>query len=310
MAVIEVLGLRKVYRSRSRDPIHAVGQLDLEVPERGVFAFLGPNGAGKTTTLRCLLGLVHPTSGEIHILNNRVPNELHRVIGRIGSLLETPSFNPRFSARDSLLLLGQLAKVGASAVDDALDRVGLQERSRDHVATYSLGMRQRLGIAAALLKDPAVLLLDEPTNGLDPGGIADMRSLLRSLADEGRCVFVSSHLLSEMASIADHVSIIAKGKSRYSGPMADLLGRHDPGHLLVRIDNPSAAARVLVDSGFQVREEGEGDLLRIHAAAAEATRVGRHLASHDLFPLEIRPVAADLESIFFKLTADHSEAEE
>ncbi len=302
MGVIEIARLRKEFRTRGRDTICAVDELDLEVPDGGVFAFLGPNGAGKTTTLRCLLGLMRPNSGEVRMLDARVPTQLHEVISKIGSLLETPSFHPRFSGRENLRLLGQLNGMGNHDVDAALGRLGLQERSNDRVSTYSFGMRQRLGIAAALLKDPAVMLLDEPTNGLDPGGIADMRTLLRTLADEGRTIFVSSHLLSEIGSIADHVAIMSRGKCRYSGRMRDLLSAYDPGHLLLRIDDTRAAAEVLTESGFEVQEEP--GMLRIAAAPSEAAKVGQRLASRNLFPLELRSAAADLESVFLRLTAE------
>src|SRR5689334_23253963 len=161
-AVIEAEGLRKVYGRKV-----AVGGLDLAVPEGGVFGFLGPNGSGKTTTIRCLLGLVRPTSGNVSMLGAAVPNDLARVIGRVGAIVETPALFPQFSGRKNLELLGRIEGIGPQACAAMLDRVGLHGRENDKVRTYSLGMKQRIGLAAALLKDPALLILDEPANGLD-----------------------------------------------------------------------------------------------------------------------------------------------
>ncbi|MEA2843421.1 MAG: type transport system ATP-binding protein, partial [Actinomycetota bacterium] len=195
MPVIELAGLRKEYERFRRPPVLALAGLDLEVPEGGVFGFLGPNGSGKTTTIRCLLGLATPTSGRCRVLGADSQTQLHSVIGQVGALVETPGLFPDMSARKNLSLLGRIEGIGAERVGQVLDRVGLAERADDSVRGFSLGMRQRLGIGIALLKDPRLLVLDEPANGLDPAGIKEVRELLRSLAAEGRTVFVSSHLL-------------------------------------------------------------------------------------------------------------------
>ena len=171
MDVIEVAGLRKEYRRLRGSPRMAVDGLDFAVPEGGVFGFLGPNGAGKTTTIRCLLGLVAPTAGTCRLLGTDVRGELHRVVGRVGAIVETPALFPTLSGRRNLELLGRLEGIGPRRVTATLERVGLAERAEDLVKRYSLGMRQRLGLAAALLMDPEVLILDEPANGLDPAGI-------------------------------------------------------------------------------------------------------------------------------------------
>jgi ABC-type multidrug transport system ATPase subunit len=191
--VIEVEGLRKEYRRVRGSRTVAVDGLDLAVPRGGVFGFLGPNGAGKTTTIRCLLGLVRPTGGRCRLLGQE-PTGLHKVIGRVGSIVESPAMYPRFSARRNLELLGRISGIGPARVREVLDEVGLAERADDQVKTYSLGMKQRLGIAGALLKDPEVLILDEPANGLDPAGIVEVRELMRRLGSAGRTVFVSSHI--------------------------------------------------------------------------------------------------------------------
>ena len=211
-SVIEVEGLRKSYRRLRGGTTVAVDGLDLSVPEGGVFGFLGPNGSGKTTTIRCLLGLVRPSAGTASVLGASVPSGLPSVIGRVGSIVEAPALFPTMSGRRNLQLLGRLHGIGPRAIEDVLVRVGLAERARDLVKTYSLGMRQRLGIAAALLKDPALLVLDEPANGLDPAGIKEIRVLLRRLGAEGRTVFVSSHILSEIQQTCDRVAILSRGR--------------------------------------------------------------------------------------------------
>jgi len=230
MDIIEVAGLRKRYRRLRGGSQVAVDGLDLAVPQGGVFGFLGPNGAGKTTTIRCLLGLVAPTAGTCRLLGADVGRDLPRVLGRVGAIVETPALFPTMSGRRNLELLGRLHGIGPQRVTQTLERVGLAERGDDLVKRYSLGMRQRLGLAAALLKDPEVLILDEPANGLDPAGIKEVRDLLRGLGDEGRTVFVSSHLLPEVRQTCDRVAILARGRCVATGPVAEVLANgHGPG---------------------------------------------------------------------------------
>ena len=222
-AVIRIEGLRKEYRRLRGGTTTAVDGLDLEVPEGGVFGFLGPNGAGKTTTIRCLVGLVAPGAGRVSMLGADIPRGLPGVIRRVGSIVETPALFPRFTGRRNLQILARIDGIGRAAVDDVLERVGLGDRGDDLVKTYSLGMKQRLGIGAALLKDPALLILDEPANGLDPAGIVEVRELLRRLGAEGRTVFVSSHILSEIQQTADRVAILARGRCVREGAVAEVL---------------------------------------------------------------------------------------
>src|SRR6266516_4230854 len=236
MSVIETHGLRKAYSRLRGGRTVALDGLDLSVPEGGVFGFLGPNGAGKTTTIRCLLGLVRPTSGDCRLMGADSQRDLHSVIGRVGSIVETPALFPRFSGRRNLRLLARLDGIGRKRVDEALERVGLAARANHPVKTYSLGMKQRLGIAAALLKDPALLILDEPANGLDPAGIKEVRDLIRSLGDEGRMVFLSSHLLAEVQTVCDRVAILSRGRCIASGAVSEVLARGHPAGLLVRLD--------------------------------------------------------------------------
>ncbi len=210
-------------RSLSKDfgDIHAVRGLTFAVAAGRVTAFLGPNGAGKTTTLRMLLGLVRPTGGEALILGQRY-ERLARPRLVVGAVLEHTGFHPGRRARDHLRLIAAVGGIGAGRVDDVLDQVDLNTDANRRVGGYSLGMRQRLGLAAALLGDPLVLVLDEPGNGLDPAGMAWLRGLLRSLADEGRSVIVSSHVLSEVAQIADDVVIVHEGQLCFAGSLAQL----------------------------------------------------------------------------------------
>ncbi|MCA1598723.1 MAG: ABC transporter ATP-binding protein, partial [Chloroflexi bacterium] len=223
--LIETRNLTKRYGTR----IVAVDNLDLNVRRGEVYGFLGPNGAGKTTTLRMLLGLIRPTSGTARVLDLEpgVPAGL----ARVGALVESPAFYPYLSGRDNLRVLARYCGASDAQITDALARVDLSDRARDKFKTYSLGMKQRLGVAGALLKNPDLLILDEPTNGLDPQGIAEMRMLIRSIGQGTRTVMLSSHLLGEVEQICDRVGVIQSGRLVAEGTLAELRG---PGGLLVR----------------------------------------------------------------------------
>jgi len=302
MDVIEVTGLRKAYRHPRRGTRTAVDGLDLAVPQGGVFGFLGPNGAGKTTTIRCLLGLVAPTAGSCRLLGAEVGGELPRVAGRVGSMVETPALFPTMTGRRNLELLGRLHGIGPRRVTEVLERVGLAARADDLVKRYSLGMRQRLGLAAALLKDPEVLILDEPANGLDPAGIKQVRDLLRGLGGEGRTVFVSSHLLPEVRQTCDRVAILARGRCVAAGPVAEVLAGGPGAGLLVRLEDPQRGGAVLAAAG--IRAAPDGDVLRVALPPGEAATVTRALAGEGLYLTELRPDEADLEAVFLELTAE------
>jgi len=304
VAVITIEGLRKEYRRFRRPTTVAVDGLDLEVPEGGVFGFLGPNGAGKTTTIRCLLGLVHPSAGNVKLLGADVPRALPGVIGRVGSIVESPALFPRFSGRRNLEILGKVQGVGRTAVGESLARVGLAERGDDMVRTYSLGMKQRLGIAAALLKDPAILILDEPANGLDPAGIVEVRGLLKSLGAEGRTVFVSSHILTEVQQTADRVAILARGKCVATGPVHEVLSSRGGDGMVARVEDLAAGERTLRAAGMPTTVDA--DLLRITVAASEGARITRTLAEAGLYLSELRPDEVDLETVFLELTKGDS----
>ena len=282
----------------------AVDGLDLVVPEGGVFGFLGPNGAGKTTTIRCLLGLVRPNAGRSTLLGQDTPRDLAKVIGRVGSIVEAPAFFPRFTGKRNLELLAGVGRIGRKTIDDALERVGLGERANDLTKTYSLGMKQRLGIAAALLKDPAVLILDEPANGLDPAGIKEVRDLLRQLGNEGRTVFVSSHQLAEVQQMCDRVSILSRGRCVAGGSVAEVLarGRHD--RLIVRLGDLQAGLRALRAAGIQAAMDT--DHIQVDLPGSEAARVTEVLAGQGLFLTELRPEQVSLETVFLELTRNVS----
>lgn len=299
-AVIEIEGLRKEYRRLRRGRTVALDGLDLSVPSGGVFGFLGPNGAGKTTTIRCLLGLVRASEGRGRLLGRDTPGELAAVIGRVGSIVETPTLYPRFSGRRNLDLLGRVAGVGRARVREVLEQVGLAERGDDPVKTYSLGMKQRLGIGAALLKDPELLILDEPANGLDPAGIVEVRELIRRLGREGRTVFVSSHILSEVRHTADRVAILARGRNVAAGPVAEVLSAGRTAGLIVGMENLDAGLGVLRDAGIAA-ETADGRL-RVDAPPSDAATITRILAQSGVYLTELRPDEADLETVFLELT--------
>jgi ABC-2 type transport system ATP-binding protein len=299
-AVIEVEGLRKEYRRWRKAPNVAVHGLDLSVPEGGVFGFLGPNGSGKTTTIRCLLGLVAATAGRTAVLGQPAPGGLPAVMRRVGAIVETPAMFPTMTARENLALLGAIDRVGPRRVEATLSTVGLADRADEKVAKYSLGMRQRLGLAGALLKDPALLVLDEPVNGLDPAGIREIRELLRALGAEGRTVFLSSHLLSEIEQTCDRVAIIDDGRLVLSGRVDDVLAEAARPSLLVGLGDTVGAADVLRRAGLDV--EDAGDLLRVTLPSTEAAHVTKLLADAGLYVGELRPDVVSLEELFLSIT--------
>ena len=303
-AVIEVEALRKEYRRVRGGRTLAVDGLDMAVPQGGVFGFLGPNGAGKTTTIRCLLGLIRPSTGRCTLLGTDAGGALASVITRVGSIVETPALYPRFSGRLNLELLGRLQGIGSHAVDAVLDQVGLADRAGDQVRTYSLGMKQRLGIAAALLKDPELLILDEPANGLDPAGIKEVRDLVRRLGNEGRTVFVSSHQLAEVQQMCDRVAILSRGRLVATGRVAEVLARGRREALIVKLRELEEGLGALRAAGL----EGsiEDGMLRVHLPATEGARVTEILASRGMFVSELRPEEVSLEDVFLELTQGSS----
>ena len=292
---IETRALTKRYG----DAIVAVDDLDLRVRRGEVYGFLGPNGAGKTTTLRMLLGLVRPTSGQATVLGASPGSP--QGLARIGALVETPAFYPYLSGRDNLRVLARHAGVSEDRVEAVLAEVRLSGRAGDRSASYSLGMKQRLGVAAALLKDPELLILDEPTNGLDPAGMAEMREFMRSLGEGGRTLVLSSHLMGEIEQVCDRVGVIRDGSLVAEGTVEELRGRAG---LRVRAEPLSEAARLVgalpaVDQVISV-----DGLLDVAVDTAQAPAINRALVEAGIAVSELYAQKASLEDVFLELTAN------
>jgi ABC-type multidrug transport system ATPase subunit len=297
--IVETTGLRKTFRSRRRNVV-AVEGLDLTVISGGIHGYLGPNGSGKTTTIRMLLGLIRPDAGTMSLFGEPVPKGLPRTINRIGAVVEQPRLFPGFSGRDNLRLLSIAGGIDERRVGEVLELVGLRDRAEDRVKGYSLGMKQRLALAATLLRDPDLLILDEPTNGLDPAGIREIRELMRSLADQGVTILVSSHILSELQQVVDHVTIINRGRLLASGPVDQILGE-SRGGVRLTIADPDRAEAVLAGQGLVVVRDHESMLV---TGAPDPEHITRLLAEQGLYVSSLRPSSNDLESAFLEITGE------
>ncbi len=298
-AAVRTVSLRKSYLGRGGRRV-AVQGLTMTVPHGGVHGFLGPNGSGKTTTIRMLLGLVRADSGTAELFGEPVPHRLPHVIDRVGAIVESPKFFPAFTARQNLSLLAAAIGSPRTRVDEVLEATHLGDRGRDRYAGFSLGMKQRLAIAATLLKDPDLLIFDEPTNGLDPAGIREIRDTMKSLGAQGKTVLVSSHILAEVEQVADTVSIIGNGVLLAEGDVASILGGSGVSQVRVGVASPDRAVQVLEAEGFALTRSGDHLLVGTDEPAA----VTRALAGHGLYVSELVPVRPDLESAFLALTAD------
>jgi ABC-2 type transport system ATP-binding protein len=302
-AAIEVRGLHKSYRRGRRPAERALDGLDLRVEAGGVHGFLGPNGSGKTTTIRILLGLARADGGEVRVLGQEVPARLPDVVGSVGALVENPLFLPGMSGRAQLQLLARSVGIPRTRVEEVLEVVRLRDRADDRVKGYSLGMKQRLGIAAALLKDPRLLVLDEPSNGLDPAGMKEMRDLVRELGTGGRTVFLSSHLLGEVQQVCDRVSIVSRGRCLVQGPVTEVLQAHQRAGVVVAVDDPNGAYAVLRDAGYDVYGLPDGRLQvgTTGRRVDDPATITRLLGERGLWLRELRREAADLESAFLEI---------
>ena len=291
--LVEARGLTKRYGRR----ITAVDGLDLSVRRGEVYGFLGPNGAGKTTTLRMLLGLIRPSSGTARVLGKK-PGD-GEGLARVGALVESPAFYPYLSGKDNLRVMARYSGVPYWRVDEVLITVELEGRAKDKFKKYSLGMKQRLGVAAALLKDPDLLILDEPTNGLDPKGMADMRALIRKLGGGDRTVLLSSHLLGEVEQVCDRVGVVRRGKLVVEGTVSEIRGREG---LLVRA-KPLQEASFIASRLAGVEEATVVDgALRLIVDPERAAEINAKLVSAGISVSELRPAEQSLEEVFLELT--------
>ena len=293
-AVLRATGLTKRYPGG----VLAVDGVDLTVHRGEVYGFLGPNGAGKTTTMRMLLGLIRPTSGTVDLLGE--PPGSPAGLARVGALIESPGFYPYLSGLDNLRILARYGGVPRGRIDTVLDAVDLTDRAGDRFATYSLGMKQRLGVASALLGDPELLVLDEPTNGLDPAGMADMRALVRRLGAEGRAVLLSSHLLGEVQQICDRVGVISGGRLIAESTVAELRGQ---AALVIAAAPLDVAARRAVQLLGADRVQVVGAELRLTAGEAEAAEINRELVAAGVEVSELRRAERSLEEVFLEMTS-------
>jgi ABC-2 type transport system ATP-binding protein len=302
-AIVEIRSLRKVYRRRRNPDIVAVEGLDLDLGHPGkVHGFLGPNGSGKTTTIRCVLGLIQPSSGGATVFGADSTRAYHRVASRVGAIVENPKMFPNFSAQRNLSLLARLAGIERAEIDRVLDVVGLQDRADDSFASYSLGMKQRLAIAAALLKDPDLLILDEPANGLDPAGIAEMRGLIADIAAQGKAVVVSSHQLAEIEQVCDDVTIINRGQLVETGTLADVRRFAGEDKVVVTIDDRDGAIHALAEAGISASPRPVADELQVGVSSDDAASVTRALAERGRYLRGLRTESATLEAAFLNLT--------
>jgi ABC-2 type transport system ATP-binding protein len=293
--VIETRALTKRFGTRA-----AVDSVDLTVPAGVAFGFLGPNGAGKTTLIRTLLGLTQPSSGDVSLLGLPQPAKRAEALARVGAIVEEPKFHPHLTGRENLKIVAAARDTAAEArIGESLERVGLGQRGNDRVKTYSLGMRQRLGIARCLIANPALLILDEPMNGLDPAGILEMRHLIRAFVSEGRTVFLSSHLLDEVEKTCDQIAIVDQGRIIIQGGVDEIAATGDP-TVLIEVDDDAAARRVLAGAAIEV----EGSALRVKLSAGKsAAEINRSLVEAGIAVSRLEPARASLEEKFLEITS-------
>jgi ABC-type multidrug transport system ATPase subunit len=294
-SIVETHGLTKRYGSG----VLAVDSVDMSVRRGEVYGFLGPNGAGKTTTLRMLVGLIRPNSGSATVAGHAPGDPAG--LKRIGSLIESPGFYPYLSGRENLRVVADLASVSHKRVDEVLDLVELSSRAGRKFGTYSTGMKQRLGVAAALLKDPELLILDEPTNGLDPQGMAEMRKLIKDIGQGDRTVLLSSHLLGEVEQICDRVGVISNGKLVRQSTVQELIG--DEG-VLVRAQPLDRAQQMLVTMFGSDAISRQDGALHLKVKPEQSTEINRRLVAAGIGVSELRPFERSLEEVFFQLTGE------
>ncbi len=285
--------------------LEAVKNLNLELRRGEVFGFLGPNGAGKSTTVGMILGLIEPTAGTIEVFGRNLKDNPWAALRRIGAVIEEPAFYPYLSGWDNLKALARsIGGIPESRIDEVLVRVNLRDRAGDKYGHYSMGMKQRLGIASTLLRDPELIILDEPANGLDPAGTKEVRDLIPQLAHESRTVLLCSHLLHEVEMVCDRVAIIKKGLLIASAPVHELVNKGQK--LQIRVAALAQAAEILGSLPWIKSVKREDNYLVIEAPEDNASQVNQALAEHNIFASELVARSASLESIFLELTGGES----
>jgi ABC-2 type transport system ATP-binding protein len=303
-AAIETQGVTKRFGARA-----AIDGVDLHVPRGSAFGFLGPNGAGKTTMIRMLLGLTHASAGSMSVLGHPVPAERGAALRRVGAIVEEPRFHPNLTGRENLRIVAAVRGPEVRArIEPALARVGLSERADEKVKKYSLGMRQRLGVARCLLADPLLLILDEPTNGLDPGGIQEFREMIRTMVEhENRTIFLSSHLLDEVEKICDHAAIVDRGKVIAQGPIAELAAGSGGARneLIVGVDDVELALGTLEGSELvrDAHRSDEGLRVVLAGEPQTAAAVNASLVRAGVAVMRLEPVRHSLEERFLEVTS-------
>jgi ABC-2 type transport system ATP-binding protein len=302
MYSIEAVGLSHQFPNGDR----ALDQVNLRVREGSIYGFLGPNGAGKTTTLRLLLGLLKKQKGEIQMLGKSFDDHRIEILQNIGSLIESPSMYSHLTAVENLTVWQKVYQCPKNRIPEVLKLVGLADTGRKKAGQFSLGMKQRLGIAAALLHSPSLLVLDEPTNGLDPGGIIEMRELLRNLnKNEGITIVISSHLLPEIEKLVTDIGIINKGKMLFEGPLDELMRRQQEASYLAFETNNNTAALQLIQSQHIEAHLKDKNIILPQLPKPVIARLNQALVQHDIEVYGIATMTKDLESIFINLTHEN-----
>jgi len=297
MTVIETTELTKRYRR-----LTAVDHISFRVERGQVFGFLGPNGSGKTTTIGLLLGIINATAGSIRLFDQYGMNELHIARKRIGATLETPNFYPYLSGYENLRVVAKIKDVARPRINQALDAVGLSARKQDQFRKYSLGMKQRLAIAGAMLGDPELVILDEPANGLDPEGMREVRDIIFGLASAGRTIFVSSHLLNEVERTCTHVAIIKKGKIIHQASVAELTAQHTSA--VLRAPDLAALERAVRMYPATSQVQVDGDAVIVEVTNNDLAELNRFLGTQGVHLSYLAPRVGSLEDAFIELTAD------
>jgi ABC-2 type transport system ATP-binding protein len=297
--------LRTVGLTKHFGKLEAVKNLNLELRRGEVFGFLGPNGAGKSTTVGMILGLVAPTAGSIELFGKKLDGNNWPLLRRVGAIIEEPAFYPYLSGRDNLEVLSRaIGGIPRAKITEVLERVNLLDRARDRYDHYSMGMKQRLGIASTLLRDPELIILDEPTSGLDPAGTKEVRDLIPRLAHESRAVFLCSHLLHEVELVCDRVMIIKQGVMIANAPVQELLTQ---GQLIqIKVDDAVQASAILKNLPWVKSVKTENGYLVIDAPPNSASQVNKALAEHNIYVSELISRNASLESVFLQLTGGES----